>query len=69
MTKLNKRISELFIKTRGDHNLTQVQFSRMLKMTQGNLSKIERGDFLPNLECWMRFCYKFNYNKKVARFV
>jgi len=48
------KFSKLFLNLRKELNLTQVQMSKRLKITQGKLSKIEKGKCKPSAMDFIR---------------
>lgn len=42
------------------HKLTQIQFAKILNISQGNLSEIESGKLDPSLEIVIKLCKDFN---------
>jgi len=48
------KFSKLFLNLRKELNLTQVQMSKRLKITQGKLSKIEKGKRKPSAMDFIR---------------
>lgn len=53
-------IAALFKSTRKFHKLHQTEFSAILGVTQGTISKIESGLMSPELGLWFRFLKAFN---------
>jgi len=45
---------------RKQHKFTQIQFAKVLNISQGNLSEIESGKLDPSLETVINLCRKFN---------
>jgi DNA-binding XRE family transcriptional regulator len=53
-------IAILFKATRKFHRLQQTEFSAILGVTQGTISKIESGSMSPELGLWFKFLKAFN---------
>lgn len=58
--ELNSSIAGLFKSTRKFHRLQQTEFSNILGVTQGTISKIEAGSMSPELGLWFNFLRAFN---------
>nr|BDT28421.1 helix-turn-helix domain-containing protein [Bacteriovorax sp. HI3] len=56
----NYSIAALFKSTRKFHRLQQTEFSAILGVTQGTISKIEAAAMSPELGLWFRFLRAFN---------
>jgi DNA-binding XRE family transcriptional regulator len=56
----NDSIAILFKSTRRFHRLQQTEFSAILGVTQGTISKIEAGTMSPELGLWFKFLKAFN---------
>lgn len=58
--EINSSIAVLFKSTRKFHRLQQTEFSAILGVTQGTISKIEAGAMSPELGLWFKFLRAFN---------
>lgn len=58
--EINSSIAVLFKSTRKFHRLQQTEFSAILGVTQGTISKIEAGSMSPELGLWFKFLRAFN---------
>lgn len=58
--EINNSIAILFKSTRRFHRLQQTEFSAILGVTQGTISKIEAGSMSPELGLWFKFLRAFN---------
>ncbi|MBC7428937.1 MAG: helix-turn-helix transcriptional regulator [Bacteriovorax sp.] len=58
--EINNSIAILFKSTRRFHRLQQTEFSAILGVTQGTISKIEAGSMSPELALWFKFLRAFN---------
>lgn len=58
--EINSSIAVLFKSTRKFHRLQQTEFSAILGVTQGTISKIESGSMSPELGLWFKFLRAFN---------
>lgn len=58
--EINNSIACLFKSTRKFHRLQQTEFSAILGITQGTISKIESGSMGPELSLWFKFLRAFN---------
>ena len=58
--EINSSIAVLFKSTRKFHRLQQTEFSAILGVTQGTISKIEASSMSPELGLWFRFLKAFN---------
>ena len=58
--EINNSIAVLFKATRRFHRLQQTEFSAILGVTQGTISKIEAGSMSPELGLWFKFLRAFN---------
>ncbi len=58
--EINNSIAILFKSTRRFHRLQQTEFSAILGVTQGTISKIEAGAMSPELALWFKFLKAFN---------
>jgi len=58
--EINSSIACLFKSTRKFHRLQQTEFSAILGVTQGTISKIESGSMSPELGLWFKFLRAFN---------
>lgn len=56
----NKSIASLIKATRKFHRLQQTEFSAILGVTQGTISKIEAASMGPELGLWFKFLQAFN---------
>lgn len=56
----NNSIAAIFKATRKFHRLQQTEFSTILGVTQGTISKIEAASMSPELNLWFRFLKAFN---------
>lgn len=56
----NYSIAALFKSTRKFHRLQQTEFSAILGVTQGTISKIEAASMSPELGLWFKFLRAFN---------
>lgn len=56
----NSSIAVLFKSTRRFHRLQQTEFSAILGVTQGTISKIEAASMSPELGLWFKFLRAFN---------
>ncbi|MEW9702277.1 helix-turn-helix domain-containing protein [Paenibacillus sp. SI8] len=59
-----KNLGEQIKHIRKLHNFTQIQFAKMLNISQGNLSEIESGKLNPSLETIIILCknYYLDFN-------
>jgi DNA-binding XRE family transcriptional regulator/esterase/lipase len=58
--EINSSIAVLFKSTRRFHRLQQTEFSAILGVTQGTISKIEASSMSPELGLWFKFLRAFN---------
>ena len=58
--EINSSIAVLFKSTRRFHRLQQTEFSAILGVTQGTISKIEAASMSPELGLWFKFLRAFN---------
>ncbi|MBY0415436.1 MAG: helix-turn-helix domain-containing protein [Bdellovibrionales bacterium] len=58
--EINSSIAVLFKSTRKFHRLQQTEFSAILGVTQGTISKIESSSMSPELGLWFKFLRAFN---------
>ena len=58
--EINSSIAILFKSTRRFHRLQQTEFSAILGVTQGTISKIEASSMSPELGLWFKFLRAFN---------
>ncbi len=58
--EVSLNIAALFKSTRKFHKLHQTEFSAILGVTQGTISKIESGLMSPELGLWFKFLKSFN---------
>jgi DNA-binding XRE family transcriptional regulator len=58
--EINSSIAVLFKSTRKFHRLQQTEFSAILGVTQGTISKIEAASMSPELGLWFKFLRAFN---------
>lgn len=59
---MKNNIALIFKATRKFHGLQQTEFSAILGITQGSVSKIEAATMATELELWFRFLDAFNIN-------
>lgn len=60
--EISQKFGEQIKNIRKSHKFTQIQFAKILNISQGNLSEIESGKLDPSLEIVIILCKDFNFD-------
>ncbi len=63
--QLNIKMGLMIRNKRKLQNVSQIDLANKLEITQGCLSKIERGVLAPNVIVWLEFCHIFNLSPRI----
>lgn len=64
--EVTSRMAEIMRRERVIKGWSQLEVSKKLRITQGRLSKLERGALVPTALVWLEFCSIFGINPIIA---